>query len=93
MAALLLSAAGAAAGGAVFGPGGAIAGRLIGALAGNVIDNALLNRSGNRARSFEGPRLSDLDVMASTEGAPVPRIYGRARIAGELDRLPLSGPG
>src|SRR3569623_1784045 len=84
MAALLLSTAGAAAGGALFGPTGAIAGRLIGALGGNVIDNMLLNRSNNTTRSAQGPRLSDLDVMASTEGAPIPRLYGRARISGEV---------
>ena len=41
MAALLLSAGGAAAGGALFGPVGAIAGRLVGAIGGNVIDHAL----------------------------------------------------
>src|SRR5437588_194321 len=79
MAALLLSVAAAAAGGAVFGPIGAIAGRIVGALAGNVIDHALL--SPNTARAVEGPRLSDLDVMASTEGAPIPRLYGRARVS------------
>jgi len=82
MAALLLSAAGAAAGGAVFGPIGAIAGRLVGALAGNVIDNSLLNRG--RARNVEGPRLADLDVMVSTEGAPIARLYGRSRISGDV---------
>jgi hypothetical protein len=82
MAALLLSAAGAAAGGAVFWLGGAIAGRVIGALAGNLIDNALLN--GGTPRSYQGPRLSDLEIMASTEGAPIPRLYGRARVSGEM---------
>src|SRR5437588_5236492 len=82
MAALVLSVAGAAAGGAVFGPIGAIAGRIVGALAGNVIDHALL--SPNTARTVEGPRLSDLEVMASTEGAPIPRLYGRARLSGQV---------
>jgi hypothetical protein len=82
MAALLLSVAGAAAGGALFGPAGVIAGRLVGALAGNVIDQALFGTG--RARNVHGPRLADLDVMASTEGAPIPRLYGRARLAGEL---------
>ena len=82
MAALLLSVAGAAAGGAVFGPIGAIAGRVVGALAGNMIDNSLLNRG--VSRSVDGPRLADLDVMASTEGAPIPRLYGRARLSGEV---------
>lgn len=80
MAALLLSFAGAAAGNALFGPVGAIAGRIVGALAGNVIDRSLL--AGDR--TVEGPRLSDLDVMASTEGAPIPRVYGRVRVAGQI---------
>jgi len=81
MAALLLSVAGAAAGGAIFGPVGAIAGRIAGALGGSVIDHALF---GPDRRHVEGPRLGDLDVMASTEGAPVPRVYGRARIGGQV---------
>ena len=83
MAALVLSAAGAAAGGAVFGPVGAIAGRLVGALAGNVIDQRAV-RQPARTVSWQGPRLSDLEVMASTEGAPIPRVYGRARLAGQV---------
>ena len=68
MAALVLSVAGATLGG-VFGPAGAIAGRLAGALAGSFIDRSLF---GGDTHS-EGPRLADLDVMASTEGAPVAR--------------------
>jgi hypothetical protein len=82
MASLVLSAAGAAAGTAVFGPAGAIAGRLIGALAGNATDRALF--SNRREISQEGPRLADLEVMASTEGAPIPRVYGRARLSGQV---------
>ncbi|MEA2938967.1 MAG: hypothetical protein QOC56_2471, partial [Alphaproteobacteria bacterium] len=82
MAALLLSVAGAAAGSALFGPIGAIAGRLAGAIAGNLIDQALFGST--TTRHHEGPRLSDLDVMASTEGAPIPRVYGRARLAGQV---------
>jgi hypothetical protein len=81
MAALLLSVAGAAAGGAILGPAGAIAGRIVGALGGNLIDHALF---GPGPRHVEGPRLADLDVMASTEGAPVPRVYGRARLGGQV---------
>jgi hypothetical protein len=80
MAALVLSAAGGAAG-SLFGPVGAIAGRLAGAVVGNMLDHALLG-GGDTAR--EGPRLADLDVMASTEGAPVPRVYGRARLSGQV---------
>src|ERR1043166_9701224 len=83
MAALVLSVAGGAVGGAVVGPVGAIAGRIVGAIAGNVIDRSLFG-PGNTDRAVEGPRLADLDVMASTEGAPIPRLYGRARIAGQV---------
>ncbi len=81
MAALVLSVAGGAAG-AVFGPAGAIAGRIAGALAGNIIDRSLFATSQNR--NVEGPRLADLDVMASTEGAPIPHVYGRARLSGQV---------
>src|ERR1017187_5404510 len=73
MAALVLSIAGAAAGSAVLGPVGAIVGRLVGAVAGNVIDQALFGA--RRNLSLEGPRLNDLTVMASTEGAPIARVY------------------
>lgn len=79
MAALVLSVAGGAAG-AVFGPAGAIAGRIAGALAGNIIDRSLFAQN----RTAQGPRLTDLDVMASTEGAPIPRVYGRARLSGQV---------
>ncbi|MDB5502158.1 MAG: transfer agent orfg15, like protein [Tardiphaga sp.] len=80
MAALVLSAAGGAIGG-VFGPIGAIAGRLAGAVVGNMLDQALF---GPGAQTATGPRLADLDVMASTEGAPIPRVYGRARLGGQV---------
>ena len=82
MAALVFSVAGAAAGSAVLGPVGAIVGRLVGAVAGNAIDQALFGA--RRDRALEGPRLSDLTVMASTEGAAVPRVYGRARLSGQV---------
>jgi len=84
MAALLLSVAGAAAGSAIFGPVGAIAGRLVGALAGNALDRSLFGSSRNIERTHEGPRLSDLEVMASSEGAPIPRAYGRVRLSGQV---------
>ena len=54
-------------------PVGAIVGRLVGAVAGNVIDQALFGA--RRNLSLEGPRLNDLTVMASTEGAPIARVY------------------
>jgi hypothetical protein len=73
MAALFLAVAGAAAGSSLLGPLGAIFGRLAGALAGNVIDQALFG--GRRNVTLEGPWLSDLTVMASTEGAPIACVY------------------
>ncbi len=82
MAALVLSVAGAAAGGALFGPAGAIAGRIVGALAGNAVDHALFGQ--RIEREVQGPRLADLDVMSSTEGAPIPRVYGRLRLSGQV---------
>ncbi|HEY0218179.1 MAG TPA: glycoside hydrolase TIM-barrel-like domain-containing protein, partial [Afipia sp.] len=81
MAALVLSVAGGAAG-AVFGPAGAIAGRIAGALVGNMLDQSMFQTTNNVQK--QGPRLADLDVMASTEGAPIPRVYGRARLSGQV---------
>ncbi|WP_238120812.1 MULTISPECIES: baseplate multidomain protein megatron [unclassified Xanthobacter] len=82
MATLLLGAAGGLLGGALFGPIGAVAGRALGALGGAVLDQTLLG--GNRSSTVEGPRLTDLDVMASTQGAAIPRVYGRARLSGQV---------
>jgi len=83
MASLVLSTAGGAVGGALFGTVGAMAGRMAGAVAGSLIDQSLFSSSGTQ-QTREGPRLRDLDVMVSTEGAPIPRVYGRARIAGQV---------
>jgi hypothetical protein len=77
MATLLLQAAGAAVG-SLFGPLGMIVGRAIGGLAGYTVDQALF---GPRR---EGARLSDLTPQTSTEGTPIPRLYGRARISGQV---------
>lgn len=92
MATLALSVVGAAAGGALM-PGGfsflgatltgAAVGRALGGIAGAYIDNALFGASGQSAVR-EGPRLSDLTVTASTEGADIPRLYGRARLGGQI---------
>lgn len=86
MASLVLSAGGAAAGGALFGQAGAVGGRLAGALAGNLLDHALFGAGGGsvRTRALEGPRLAALDIMASSEGAPIPRAYGRVRLSGQV---------
>ena len=80
MATLVLQTAGQALGG-LFGPLVGIIGRAAGAIAGNVIDQALF---GPPTKHREGPRLSDLYVLSSSEGAPVPRVWGRMRVSGQL---------
>lgn len=77
MATLVLQAAGAAIGG-LFGPVGAILGGAVGAMAGYAIDQTLFGQN------IEGPRLSDLSVQRSEEGTPIARVYGRARLAGQV---------
>ncbi len=92
MATLALGALGAAAGSALLPAGltvlgttitGAAIGSQIGALAGHGVDQALFGSSG-QSRAVDGPRLTDVRVTASTEGAPIPRLYGRARLGGQL---------
>lgn len=92
MATLALAAVGAAAGSALLPAGitllgatltGATIGAQIGAFAGSYVDQSLFGGSG-QSRTVEGPRLKDLHVTASTEGAPVPRIYGRVRTGGQI---------
>jgi Putative phage tail protein len=58
--------------------GGGI-GRAAGALIGQQIDGRLFG-----PRSSSGPRLSDLTFQSSSYGAPIPRIYGRSRVAGSV---------
>src|SRR5829696_10549281 len=82
MATIVLQTVGSAIGGAIAGPLGAMAGRILGGLAGAAIDNALLG--GSDTKHVEGPRLKDIDGLTSSEGAPIPRVYGRARIGGQL---------
>ncbi|WP_430913091.1 baseplate multidomain protein megatron [Methylobacterium sp. sgz302541] len=83
MATLILQTAGSALGTALGGPIGGAVGRILGAGGGALIDGALF---GTRAspRFVQGPRLSDVAGLTSTEGDPIPRVYGRARIGGTL---------
>ncbi|WP_319529360.1 glycoside hydrolase/phage tail family protein [uncultured Cohaesibacter sp.] len=80
MTTLVLKSAGSLIGGALFGPFGALIGGALGAGIGYSIDQSLFGEG----RSVEGPRLSDLKVQTSTEGSPITRVYGRARLTGEL---------
>ena len=89
MASLVLSVAGSAIGSAlfdgftVFGATitGSQIGGAIGTLIGAEIDSALMPGQ-NIRRS--GPRLTDVNIQASTEGAAIPRVYGRLRVAGQI---------
>lgn len=84
MATLVLQTVGSVVGGMIAGPLGAMAGRALGGLAGAAIDNAMLGGSSEGAKIVEGPRLSEMSGLASSEGAPIPRVYGRARVGGQL---------
>ncbi|RDE04814.1 hypothetical protein DVW87_14665 [Sphingomonas aracearum] len=71
MATLVLSAVGTAIGGPI---GGAL-----GALLGQGVDREVLRPPGR-----QGPRLTTLAVQTSTYGTPIPRLFGRMRVAGSV---------
>lgn len=83
MAELVFSSVGRSIGGSlpgIWGAVGAVVGRSVGSLLGSTIDNRIFGSSTTR----EGPRLTDLHLQASTEGASIPAIYGSVRIAGQV---------
>ena len=81
MATVVLSYAGAALGALLGGPIGGMIGRALGGIAGAEIDQALFGGSSSHR---EGPRINSLQIMASQEGAAVPVVYGRMRIAAQV---------
>lgn len=85
MASLILGVAGSAIGGSIggtlLGLSAAQIGGALGAFLGSEIDAALA--PGTRI-ARNGPRLSDVNIQSSSEGAPIPRLFGRTRVAGEL---------
>ncbi|MFM9974324.1 MAG: glycoside hydrolase/phage tail family protein [Beijerinckiaceae bacterium] len=86
MATLVLQTAGAVIGSFLGGPIGGAIGSVIGATAGSVIDQSLISsvRSKGGRKTVSGPRLKDLDGISATEGAAIPRLYGRARLGGQV---------
>lgn len=84
MATLLLQVAGAALGSALGGPVGGAIGQALGGLAGATIDQAWMGGSGGGNKVVDGPRLKEVNGLAATEGAAIPRLYGRARLGGQL---------
>ncbi len=80
MAELVLSTIGQAVGGRVLGTAGAALGRIGGAYLGRGIDQHVFGAS----RQYEGPRLTDLHLQGSTEGASIPAVFGSVRLAGQV---------
>ncbi|MBN4046391.1 glycoside hydrolase/phage tail family protein [bacterium AH-315-P15] len=88
MASLVLGAVGTALGGQMFGmaplifglTGGQIGG-MIGSSLGSFLDGALFGSGGANVKVG---KIEDLRVQASREGAAVSRVYGRARVAGQI---------
>ena len=81
MATLLLSGAGAALGGLLGGPIGLILGQVVGSTLGSLVDHAVLGAAGKHVST---PRLNSMPALTSTEGAAIPRLYGRARLGGQM---------
>ncbi|MCT7376058.1 baseplate multidomain protein megatron [Chelativorans salis] len=79
MATIVLQAAGAFLGGAL-GPVGSAIGSAAGAMAGYMIDRAIIDST----KRYEGPRLSTARPLTAEEGAPLPQVYGTARVGGTL---------
>ncbi len=77
------SAIGGAFGGAILGFSGAAIGGFIGSTIGSVVDNWIVS-SLAPAQRIEGARLDSLRITASTEGAVIPRLFGRMRIGGNI---------
>ncbi|WP_297516170.1 glycoside hydrolase TIM-barrel-like domain-containing protein, partial [uncultured Caulobacter sp.] len=74
MAQLILSSVGAAVGGPI---GGAV-----GAVLGGLVDQAALSAL-SPARQV-GPRIPELRLTGASEGAPLPCVFGRARVGGQV---------
>ncbi|RHZ92684.1 hypothetical protein D1114_16965 [Cereibacter sphaeroides] len=87
MATLVLGAAGAAIGGsiggAILGVSAATIGGFIGSTIGSVVDSWIVSSLAPTQR-IEGPRLDSLRITSSTEGAVIPRVYGRMRMGGNI---------
>ncbi len=85
MATLVFSAIGASLGagfgGAVLGLSGAVIGRAIGVTVGRSIDQRLL---GSGSEAVDVGRIDRLRLSRVSEGTPVPRIWGRMRVAGQI---------
>ena len=88
MATLVLGAVGSAIGGSlisgtVLGFTGAAIGGFVGSTIGSVVDSWIVS-SLTPGQRIEGARLDNLQITSSTEGAILPRVYGRMRMGGNV---------
>jgi len=87
VATLVLGVAGAAIGGsiggAILGVSAATIGGFIGSSIGSVVDSWIISSLAPTQR-IEGARLDTLRITSSTEGAVIPRLYGRMRMGGNI---------
>ena len=87
MATLVLGAAGAAVGGsiggAILGVSAATIGGFIGSTIGSVVDSWIISSLAPTQR-IEGARMDNLRITSATEGAVIPRLYGRMRVGGNI---------
>ena len=85
MATMLLSAAGSslggAAGGSLLGLGAASLGRAAGGIAGSILDQQILGRG---SAPVATGRIDRIRVQRAGEGDPIPRVFGRMRVAGQI---------
>lgn len=87
MATLVLGAVGTAIGGAfggaILGFSGAAIGGFIGSTIGSMVDSWIVSSLAPTQR-IEGARLDVLRITSASEGAVIPRLYGRMRIGGNI---------
>jgi hypothetical protein len=87
MAAIVLGAAGAAIGGSIggtlLGVSAVTIGGFIGSSVGSLVDEWIVS-SLAPAQRIEGARLDGLRITSATEGAVIPRLFGRMRVGGNI---------
>jgi len=64
-------------------PSAATIGGFVGSAIGSVVDNWIVSSLAPTQR-IEGARLDSLRITSATEGAVIPRLYGRMRIGGTI---------
>ncbi len=81
---LVLTVAGAWAGNAIGGGLGQAAGAMLGSYLGAAIEQDLFGPGPSPITKVEGARVTDLQVSGSAYGQPIPRVWGRGRIAANI---------